>query len=224
MVYLAMMRYLILMFSLTVFFSCQKEELSVQEAQIEEQQANALNAQLMGLIQTVASHDGAFDDVIDNSACYSINFPYTCFFNGELYAVNSAADLVPFANEDNIVPEFPVTITYANYENEVVNNLAEFQALAEQCNNGNIFNEKITCLDVIYPVTLALYDSNNSSFDSKQLSDDKETFLNMNSFPSNILVSINYPIEVTYNNGTRIRLTKNDDLETEIITAKEICN
>ena len=69
-----MMRYLILMFSLTVFFSCQKEELSVQEAQIEEQQANALNAQLMGLIQTVASHDGAFDDVIDNSACLALNF------------------------------------------------------------------------------------------------------------------------------------------------------
>ena len=219
-----MMKRICLALLVLMMVSCQEEELTVVEEQQDSENIASMDAELRALVQSVTSHDGSHDDIVDKASCFSINFPYEVFYNGEPYQINSIADLAPFNEDDEIIPVFPITVTYANYESRDFANYFDFLAEVDRCNAEQLFNDTVTCIDIVYPMSLALYDVENSDFTTLVLDHDKLTFESLEYIPDGIIVSINYPMEVVWENGAVVRLTRNDDLKTEIFTAAEFCN
>lgn len=218
------MKGLYMLLFLMLLVGCQEEELTIVEEQQDIESAAALDAQLRGLVQSVASHDGSHDDIVDKSSCFSINFPYQVYFNGEPYQINSISDFAPFGEDDEIIPIFPITITYTDYESMEMTSENQFQAEVDKCNAQELFDDKVTCVDLVYPVRLAIYDADNTNFETVVLDHDRLTFVSLNDIPESVIVSLNYPVELVWENGAVVKLMDNEDLRSEILDAVAICN
>lgn len=218
------MKRLFMLLALVVMMGCQKEELTIIEEQQDAENTTALDAQLRGLVQSVASHDGSYDDVVDRSSCFSINFPYQVFFNGEPYPINSVADMIPMDENDEIIPMFPITITYTDHTSLEIESMADFLSEIDRCNADQIFNEKVTCVDLSYPIKLALYDPENTDFETLILDHDKLTFDSLRDIADNVILSLDYPLELVWDNGAVVEITDNEGLRSELLYAAGICN
>ena len=215
------MRFALILMMMIVLAGCQKEELTVTEAQNDE--SFLLDRQLTMMISSIVSHDGSFDDVVDSSSCFSIDFPYTCYYYGQPYTVNSIDDLAPFSNSDELVPEFPINITFANYVTATVNSLQEFELLKTLCADGEMYDEIINCVDFLYPVRVAIYDSETSDFETISFTHDKETFLSIEDFSPGTRANIQYPIDVVLNNKDIVSIDSNELLKTVIMNMIPLC-
>lgn len=215
-----MKKYLVLVFALAVI-ACQKDELTVVQEQ--EETSFLADRQLVGLIQSVSSHDGSFDDYVDESVCFSINFPYEVLLNGELITINSINDLLTIKPTDDVVPVFPIAITTANYVELEVANQATFTNYILSCANGVMYNDRITCLDFNYPITLSLYNRDNTTFETVIFNHDKETFEGLTLFEEGTIANINFPLSVKMLDGTTITIESNQELKSRILQMLNIC-
>lgn len=206
---------------LVVLIGCQKEELKIIES--DDEASIMEDIVLKGMILGVVAHDGSVDDVVDNSDCFSIDFPYVCFYNGHPYNVYSVEDLAIFTENDSLRPDFPVNITFANYETIKVPSLNVFTSLINQCADGILFNNIINCVDLIYPVSLSVYDPQTSNFETLVFNEDKETFLAVENFNENTIVTINYPIQITYLDNSVHTISSNEELKKQILILETIC-
>ncbi len=207
---------------LVVIWSCQKEEFTIVEDQ--EQKSFLGDSLLKGLLQSVASHDGSFDDLIDASSCFSIGFPYEIVKDGRKHLISSINDLTWITEMDVVEPVFPMDISFANYTKTVVMNTADLQELKNGCANGQFFDDRITCVDFIYPLSLAVYNTGDSSFETIILDHDKTTFLTIQNFEENTLASINYPIEIKINDDVILTVSSDEQLKSQILNSIPLCN
>jgi hypothetical protein len=202
-------------------FACQKEELKIIGG--DESEAYAMDQQLKGLVVSVVAHDGSFDDVVDRSSCFSIDFPYTCLYNGHQYPMNNLKDLEPWTKGDMLVPVFPVSITFANHIQAEVPNNEAFINLIERCANGELFDDIIGCVDLVYPISIAVYNSDSSNFETIIFNHDRETFENIIDFDENTLVSMNYPIQIKLENEVVLTIDSNEILKSQILDRIPFC-
>ncbi|MEL6811505.1 MAG: hypothetical protein AAFP76_09240 [Bacteroidota bacterium] len=215
-----MKKYWILLLCMGLF-SCQKEELTIVE---ENQESSFLaDAQLTRLMQSVTSHDGSFDDIIDQSSCFSINFPYQILLNGESHNVNSVNDLLAISSQDIIEPVFPLTITTGDYVEEPIQSMAVFEEFITRCANGTLYNDRITCIDFTYPVRISVYNTENNDFETIMFTHDKETFTRIDLFESGVLASIDYPIELRVQDTTALNISSNNELKASIMQMVPLC-
>ncbi|NND61856.1 MAG: hypothetical protein HKN48_01550 [Flavobacteriaceae bacterium] len=215
-----MKKYAVLAFAM-IMMSCQKEELTVVETQ--EETTISTDAQLLSLVQSVASHDGSFDDVVDGASCFSIDFPYICQVNGEQYTVTSPTDLEDYTMYDELIPVFPVSITFADHTQMKVASYEQLMALSVECADGDLWNDRITCIDFEYPVTLSLFNTDNSDFQTLVFNHDRDTFVGIRDIETQIIATLNYPITVQLENGERITITSNETLKAEILNIIPVC-
>ena len=215
------MKYIVYFMMLVMIAGCQKEELTIVEG--EDDEAFTDDRQLKSLLMSVVSHDGSFDDIVDSSSCFSIDFPYTCYYKGYPYPVNSIDDLAVFKNGDELIPKFPVNITFANYLQAEVPDVTAFNQLIDLCANGSLYNDIINCVDIIYPVRISVYDPSNSSFETIIFENDKQTFLSIEDFDVDRIASIQYPIQLRMQNEVVLTINSNDALKTEILSMIPFC-
>lgn len=211
-----------LMLTLTVvLFSCQKEELTIVEAETETSFLS--DAQLTGLVKSVASHDGSYDDVIDQSSCFSINFPYQIYLNGELLAINGINDLLGIKSEDSVEMVYPFTITFANYLEATIPAEKEFTNFISRCEEGLMYNDRITCVDFSYPVRISVYNTATSNFETLIFNHDKETFTEIELMDAGTLANIQFPIQLQFADGTYRTIESNEQLKIQILELLPIC-
>lgn len=209
---------------LIMLASCQNEDLTVIENIDDNTAVAALGVNLRDLVQQVTTHDGSFDNVVDESSCFSIKFPYVCFFNGEPYGVTSEFDLLVFTEYDELVPEFPVTIVFGDHTEVTVENEQEFNAWILQCSSGTLPQEFIACVDLVYPFNVAVYDPNTTDFETLTMDSDKRVYESIETLTGETLISMNFPIDVQLHNGNFVSITSNEALQTQIISAISNCN
>jgi len=202
--------------------ACQEEQLTVVEEQ--EEAPLALDSQLVGLMKSVSSHDGSYDDVVDRSSCFGIQFPYECMIEGVQYTVNNVSDLKPFTEYDILTPVFPITISYLDHSIEVIYDLETYQQRIDQCANGDLNNDAIACVDLQYPVTLALYHSDIANFETIVLNHDLDTFSAIELFNDDTIANIEYPIIISFPVGGSLEINSNNELKLEIIRYLNSCN
>jgi len=195
--------------------ACQKDSLKINESP--DVASLLLDNQLTSLMLSVSAHDGSFDDVVDQSDCFSINFPYQILLNGESHNVNTINDLLVIHEQDSVAPIFPVDITFANYVPGAINNNNDLQSLIDQCAGGYLYNDRITCVDFVYPISIALYDTNNSDFETIIFDHDIETFVTLDNFNEDSIASINFPIEILIGEGTVQSIQDLESLKSELI-------
>lgn len=216
------MKNLLLILLVLVFCAgCQKEEFTV--VQTDEEASFLQDTELTALLKGVSSHDGSFDDVIDQAPCFSIDFPYQILLNNESHNVNSVEDLLAILPSDEVVPVFPISITYATYDPLEISSL---EALAEQinlCNTGVLFNERITCVDIVYPIHINLYNPETSNFETVVYDHDKKTFQSISSYTNDQLASISFPITITTADQGSLSITSNEILKSQILSQVPLC-
>ena len=211
------------------FTGCQDE---FEEINSNEQETIKTNSATANLVKSASAKDGSLDDVVDNSSCFAINFPYTVRVNGLEITVDSLADL-KFLNElvkqydddfkDLLEIVFPITITYPDYSEVTINNLMDFRELSSQC-TGNSDDSRIRCIAFVYPIKFFTFDLNNEQSGAFNVESDRQLRRLFDDLDDDdTLVSIEFPISLKKRDGTEVTVTTNAELATAIESSKGLC-
>lgn len=216
-----MKKFVMLLAVFVFLFSCQKEELTVIDNQ--DETSFIEDTELVRLIMSVASHDGSFDNKVDKADCFSINFPYTIYLNGESHSVNSINDLLIIEEHDEVLPIFPIDITFANYIEATITTNEAFNELISKCDDGTLYNDKNTCQDFLYPIYVAVFNPDSNDFETISFDHDKDTFTTIVDFTSNTLAAIQYPIQIELIEGAVITVNNNANLKVLLSEQSTTC-
>ncbi|UCE68976.1 MAG: hypothetical protein JSW57_11145 [Flavobacteriaceae bacterium] len=222
--------YAVLLAGALAFTACQEEfeEVNTSNAQEESFQATSSTAQLM---EKTAYRDGSFDNIVDGSSCFALNFPYTVNVNGLDITVDSMEDLRlieeifdEFEDDEDILEIlFPITITLADHSEITINNKEELIELARQCIEGG-GDDDIECIDFVYPITLFTFDINNQQTGRVTVNSDRELKLFFEELDDDDFVSIDYPVTLIKFDGTEIQVSSNAELAAALEMAKDACD
>lgn len=219
----------ILALLLGIFFtSCQTESVLEQHS-IKE--TISKTTPLTTYIQRVAMEKTSQDNVVDDSSCFLIKFPYTITINAIPIVINSTSDYQLVVNainanstdDDIIYIAFPITIIYENYTEKIINNQTDYNKAISDCKNNKDDFGKINCLNIIYPITLNIYNSNEQIANAIQITDNKYFFDFIKTLDPNQYIAISYPIQITDLNGQNVIIANNNELEDAIKNAIDNC-
>ena len=200
---------LLFLFVGVLFTSCQKEEIDI----IDETPGDAITLEtpLTNLLLNTTQNNGGIDDFIDGSPCTSIQFPYQVIVNGQTITIENESDLINLSNTSAAITIiFPVTVVFEDFSTLVVNNQEELDALAQVCQS---IGEAINCIELVYPITLFIYNSNNEQTGTVVVNSDAELFNLLSSLDEGVYVAIEYPISVILADGSQVTVTSNAQLE-----------
>ncbi|MGB5497445.1 MAG: hypothetical protein WBM77_00790 [Maribacter sp.] len=212
------------------FTSCQDEfeKLPEDEAQ---QEAIAANSTTAKLIENTSSNDGSFDNIVDESSCFNIKFPYAVEVNGVELTISSHEDLDAIEevfdaleeDEDILDIIFPITISLADYAEITINGIEDLRALAQDCKEGGD-DDDIECIDFVYPITLYTFDLNNEETGNVSVKSDKDLRLFFAGLDENDLISLDFPVTLKLYDGSTMVVDSNAELANAIENAKELCD
>ncbi len=212
------------------FTSCQDEfeKLPEEEAQ---QEAIAANSTTAKLIENTSSNDGSFDNIVDESSCFNIKFPYAVKVNGFELTINSHEDLDAIEEvfdaleEDDDILDiiFPITISLADYAEITINGIEDLRALAQECKEGGD-DDDIECIDFVYPITLYTFDLNNEETGNVSVESDKDLRRFFAGLDDNDLISMDFPVTLKLYDGSTMVVDSNAELANAIENAKELCD
>jgi hypothetical protein len=210
---------IILMFLLvgsTLLISCQKESIEIIEEN--DENAQAINSDLTGLLLRASMNEGDVDDFIMLGDCFTIAFPFTIIIDGIEIIVESEDDYSQIiliieetgADIDDIEIVFPITLILSDYTVIVVNDLQELELVLAQC-QGNY--NRIDCVDFVYPITIFRYNENTENNDTIVIDNDEEFYLLLSNLEEGEYISIQYPISVIFLDGSVVEINSNEELE-----------
>lgn len=209
--------------------ACQDEfeELPGPDAQ-ETLLANSATAQL---IKRASSNDGSFDDIVDESRCFAINFPYTVKIGGVELLIDSREDLKQIKEVVTELPSalleiiFPVTITFGDFTELTISSKEDFRKLVEDCKKeDDKDDDHIRCVDFVYPITLFTFDIQRQQTGNVSVNSDKEMRRFFAGLDDGDLVSIDFPISLKLYDGSKITVNSNAELANIIENTKNNCD
>ena len=197
--------------------SCQKEFTDIREP--DKGVTISPDDAVAELILNVVLRDGSFDNMIDRCNEISINFPYSIQIGDQPYTIDSREDidvitLDHFYERDDIEIIYPVSISYSDYTEEMLSDPDELELIQERY-NSELSDDDNECLDFVFPIEIALYDAVKQTTDVLTADNDLEMygiFSNMD----DLLVEIEFPIELASISGDRTTIQDNFQLEDEI--------
>ncbi len=217
-----------ILITLIVLSSCQEESALV----IDEQPQENITLPLVNLLANMASNDGSIDNIIDGASCIEIVLPVNVVVNGLDITVDSHNDLQIIEaildnsadDADSVSIIFPITITLPDFTTLIINNEEELLVHTSSCDMDNIEDEDIECLDFVYPITFSLFNIDAVEIDSININSDQELYSFITSIEENIVVSLNYPIQVVLWDGTVLNVNSQDELEIALEVAQDACD
>lgn len=209
--------------------SCQKEHEEVDP--VNEQEALMASSATAKLIEQTVSNDGSYDNIVDGSSCFDIQFPYKVNVNGLELLIDAMEDLDLIEGAFDAVDEdenildifFPITVTMGDYTEITVNGKEDLRALAEQCIEGGD-DDDIECIDFVYPISLFTFDVNNQQTGEIVVSNDREWRRFFAGLDDDDLISIDFPVILELYDETEVEVRSNADLASAIEGAKNACD
>ncbi len=180
------------------------------------------DSELAALVKNVTTHDGSFDDIVDKSYCFSIKLPYSIFQNGRILRIDKEEDYTNLSTSDKIEIQFPVTITLSDYREIVIQDANELSALSSSCRQGE--DNDIECIDFIYPIQVSTFNINTNRLVTEEVVHDSVLFQIINTLNSNLIVSVNYPVDLLLHNGEKVEVLHNTELTNAILDVISACN
>ena len=202
-----------------LFSSCQKAEQGVIE--IIPENTHQLDSQLLLLIRAMAMNDGSVDNFIDGHDCFSIAFPFNVLVDSIQINVESQNDYVEVANVieeteanfEDIEIVFPITIILSDYSEVYLNNIQDISPYLLSCDALNI---GIDCLDINYPLTLFVYNSEEEISNSFIINTDFELYSYLSNMNEEDYISIQFPLTVTTQSNEVVEVEDDMILQTLI--------
>ncbi|MEM8845772.1 MAG: hypothetical protein AAGD17_01605 [Bacteroidota bacterium] len=217
-----------LLFIALLFTSCQEE---FEEVGGDTQETISANSNTAILIENATTNDGSFDNIVDGASCLAIKFPYTVEVNGIQITIDSREDLHTIeeifdeldTDDDILDIIFPITITFGDFSELVIENFEQLRELAAQCTEGGD-DDDIECIDFVYPITLFTFDINEQQTGEVTVSSDMELRRFFAGLEDDELVSIQFPLTLKKFDGTEIIVDSNAELAAALERAKDECD
>jgi hypothetical protein len=218
-------------FALLTFTSCQDETIDVNNP--EEQEIIQPNSQLSNFIGNVTANCGDYDNILDESSCFSIELPVTIIVGDVTIVIETLDDLeeledlfAQYENEDDFFDfVFPFTIMFNDYTQVVIENEEQLEDFIEDCEIED--DEVIECVDFVYPISFSVFNADFNIVDTVTISDDEALYNFLEALggdDSALIVSINYPVTLVYANGDTIEVNSNQELSDAIEAAEADCD
>lgn len=195
--------------------SCETERAAIETAP----ENNLVeNITLAGKLRRIAQHPTAVDNIIDNTSCFAVNFPFTVSVGSEEVTLDSAADYQEVINlleedDDDVVLHFPINVTYADYSTATISSQAELNAAI----NGCFASIELSCMDFVYPLMMKSYNSQNQLAETFTLGDKEALFDFLDNLDFYDAVALDFPLEFnTSATELPVTVTGNAQLETLI--------
>jgi hypothetical protein len=205
--------------------ACQEEYVEISEP--DKNTAFSASDTLADLIMKVSLKDGSFDNVFDNCSEISINFPYAVQIRNEIITISSIEDIEKLKQEylplkNPILIRYPVTVTFSDYSETELKNPGQLQKIQNQF-NATIEDDDIECIDFIYPFEMNLYNTEFQKPDRVRAHNDRTLHSILKNI-NELIVEIDYPIQVELYNGTTVSISNNVELKNEIMNAAGSCD
>ncbi|MFD0931494.1 hypothetical protein ACFQ0R_02670 [Psychroflexus salinarum] len=189
-------KYTLLFFTISIFGCYNDDDNQVVEAF----NATHKSSELTSVIKSITSHDGSFDDHIDNTSCFSLVFPYQLKINSKLQTFNSSRELLTINDTDEIEIVFPISIALKNYQIFEVNSSSELMTHKSICEES-LHIESNSCLDLVYSITIKEFNELNGTFETFHFTNNKDIYLYLEELHDSDVYEIQYPISLTDNNS-----------------------
>lgn len=218
-------------FALLTFTSCQDETIDVNNP--EEQEIIQPNSQLSNFIGNVTANCGDYDNILDESSCFSIELPVTIIVGDVTIVIETLDDLeeledlfAQYENEDDFFDfVFPFTIIFNDYTQVVIENEEQLEDFIEDCEIED--DEVIECVDFVYPISFSVFNADFNIVDTVTISNDEALYNFLEELGGDdnaLIVSINYPVTLVYANGDTIEVNSNQELSDAIEAAEADCD
>ncbi len=218
-------------FALLMLMSCQEEKVEITP--LEEGETLEATSELTSFISATAKMDGSKDNIIDQASCTSIELPVTVVVNSLEIIIDSEEDYQVIEtifnefddDEDYLEIIFPITIIDADYEEIVLNNREDLDALIEDCQGENEPDEDIECIDFQYPISFSVYNADFQIIEVVDIESDRELHKFINRVKGEeVFASLNFPITMIYADESTVVVNSNEELHTTIKDAKDACD
>ncbi|WNM18962.1 hypothetical protein [Flavobacterium capsici] len=219
---------ILISFMLISIIGCQKEEETIIQ---DDTQTFTSSSTLSGLLLRTSQFPTAFDNVLDNSSCFSVQLPVTVIVNNQQILVSNQSDyqlvqnaINQFSNDDDIVNfVYPITIVYQNFQTQVLQNSNDLDDVLDECDEDDGFDE-IDCININYPIVINIYDSNNQIANTITITSNSMLFNFLSNTNSSTLLAVVFPISVTNSNGQNVVINNNSELENFIEDSISDCD
>lgn len=211
---------------LLLFLSgCQQEVLQIEKP--DPSKTLTSDSELLDLFQEIATQDGSFDDLLDQSSCIILQLPLRVSFQGKTLEIKTAQDILELENTirekqlnvQTIRLMYPVRAVMADYSEQILNNKGELQRLSLACED-----QDIECVDFDYPLTVATYNTTNQVSENREINNDREFYYFLETIDEQKVVSIEFPVKLKLANGSEQIVTTNEELLHAIMSNKDSCD
>ena len=220
------------LFAFLTVFSCQDEVF--EETQNQEQTLEP-NSSVVNLMQATTSNDGAVDNLLDNTDCFSIELPVTIIANGITITISSLEDLELLEDifdefeddEDSLEFLFPITIVLNDYTEIVIEDEESLEEFIDQCTEADDDEDIIECVDFVYPISFSVFNIDFDLIDTVTVNSDEELYDFLDDLEDSenaVIASLNYPVSLVYADGNTVTVNSNTELEAAINEAQEECD
>ncbi len=195
--------YIVILLVLTL--GCIKE---IDLTEGENPNTNSQNSETTNNYKRIGMYDGSFDDLIDNNTCSSIKLPVSLWANNIPLTIANTADYQLVLNIfnlssidiDTVVFNFPITVLNQDYSQTSITTQEQLDNLSALCNQAI---GAITCVDIMYPIKISLYNKSREQTTTITVVKDQDLFNFMANLAADEVYSIQYPINaVTIGNVT----------------------
>lgn len=218
--------------------------ISCQTESVEKENVNPQNltrdAQLTKMLRRLTSDENVSDNPVDSAACFRIQRPYQVSIhdqdgnqsNDDIYtvqddatqaSVNAIIDGLQYQQGDWMHPVLPVTVIHEDGTEQVLATQTQWDAAVAGCNGGTS-TDPINCITINYPITIFSYDANNQLANTYDLVNDAGLFALLMSIQPGQYLALDYPISLTYSDGSVVSVENNDDLMGVLNQAIGLCN
>lgn len=219
-------------FALILLASCQDEVTEI--TQPTEQEALAPDSPLARNIFNMSTFSSSAASIVTNTSCLAIQLPFSVVVNGNEITIETEEDYDIVAaifdefddDDDELQIIFPVTLILFDYSEVEVNNSDELEFYIEECLDSYNVEDDIECISFQYPITLSLFNTAFQFLDTVVVNNDQELFdfLDDDFDNDDVIVAINYPINVVLFDGTIITVNSNTELNNLIEANDDDCD
>ncbi len=220
-------------FALLTFTSCLNEEVDVVDP--DEQEIIEPNSPLATFMNNVTANYGAYDDILDNSSCFSIELPVTIIIGDTTIVIETLDDIEEledlfdeFEDEEDFFDfVFPITIIFSDYTEIVIENIEQLETFIDECELDEDDDDIIECVDFVYPITFSIFDATFNIVDTVVIENDEALYNFLDELEDDenaLIVSLNYPVTLIYANGETLEVNSNQELADAIAAADEDCD
>ena len=211
--------------SILGFTSCQSE---IDNEQGENPNTNSANSTTTTNLKRTSMYDGSFDDFLDGASCSSILLPAVAKVNGVQVSILSQVDYQKVISilgqfnddQDTVVLQFPLKVKLSNYSEVTINSQTEYNALLTACTAAEVAGQNaISSVNISFPITLLTFDVSLKQTGSVVITSEQQLFTYMSNLSSTELYAVNYPVSATLADGTKVTISSDAELQTNINAA-----